>query len=238
METESSKEEVAVIVQARMGSSRLPGKVLKELVRGESVLGFLLKRLEKCRMVNKIILASTTNPKDDVIEEWASERKCLFFRGSENNCIERYCHALEKFKADIVVRVTSDCPLVIPELVDDMISYYLAHRAEVDYLSNRQFTGFPDGVDSEVFTHKMLEEARMNASLQDEFEHINYYFLNRPEQYKIHYYKLDAGLDYSGYKLSVDTLEELEFCRSLFRDKGLPLDFSFPELMDAITGGN
>ena len=235
MSSRGTKKKVAVIVQARIGSTRLPGKVLMNLTGKESVLGYLLKRLSKCRCVDKVIVATTTNPKDDVLEKWLKEQNYLFFRGSEEDCIERYCGALEIFRADIVVRITSDCPLVVPQVIDEMIEYYLDNFKEIDYLSNRQFANFPDGVDTEIFTFKMLEEAKKNATLKNEREHINNYFLNRPSQYRIRYYNHNMGCDYSRFKLSIDTATELEQVRSLFSKKQLPLDFSFEDLMKVIT---
>lgn len=235
MLSKGTKKEVAVIIQARMDSTRLPGKVLMNLTGKESVLGYLLKRLSKCRCVDKVIVVTTTNPKDDVLEKWLKERNYLFFRGSEEDCIERYCGALEKFRADIVVRITSDCPLAVPQVIDEMIKYYLDNIKEIDYLSNRQFANFPDGVDTEIFTFKMLKEAERNALLKEEIEHINYYFLNRPSQYRIRYYNNSLGRDYSRFKLSIDTAAELEHVRSLFSEKRLPLDFSFEDLMKVVT---
>lgn len=232
----NTKKEVAVIVQARMGSTRLPGKVLLELTNGECILEYLLKRLSKCRRVDKVIVATTTNLKDDVLEKWLSERNYLFFRGSEDNCIERYYGAIEKFNADILVRITSDCPLVIPELIDEMIEYYLDNSGKIDYLSNRQFANFPDGVDTEIFTFQMLKDAHANASLKEEFEHINYFFLNRPSKYRIRYYNHNLGHDYSRLKLSVDTAEDLERLRSLLTKSKLAPDFSFEDLMKAAAG--
>lgn len=234
MSSKDTKKEVAVIVQARLGSTRLPGKVLMDFVGGESVLGYLLKRLSTCKLVDKIIVATTTNPKDDLLEKWLSDRNITFFRGSEENCIERYCGALKKFSAEVVVRITSDCPLVIPQVIDDMIKHYLNNFEKIDYLSNRQLTDFPEGVDIEIFTVKMLEDAHMNAVLKDEREHINNYFLNRPSKYRISYYNHGLGGDYSGFKLSIDTAADLDAARNLFFEKQLPLDFCFADLIKAL----
>ena len=236
MSLKGIKKEIAIVVQARMGSTRLPGKILMELTGGDSVLGFMLKRLSKCRLVDKVIVATTTNLKDDVLEKWLKERGCLSFRGSENDCLERSYKALKKFGADIVIRITSDCPLVIPQVVDEMIRYYLDNIEEVDYLSNRQFTNYPEGVDIEIFTFKMLAEAENYARVKREREHINDYFLNRPSQYRIRYYNHGMDRDYSRFELSIDTISDLERARRLFSKKDLPLNFSFKDLIRALTG--
>ncbi len=229
-----NKKKVAVIVQARMGSTRLPGKVLMDLTGKDTVLGYLLKRLAKCRRADKIIVATTTNVKDDALEKWLIGKGCLFFRGSESNCINRYYAAAKKFGIDIIVRITSDCPLVVPEIVDEMIKYYLDNDRQIDYLSNRQFTNFPEGLDTEIFTMKMLEDALKYAVLKEEFEHINHYFLKRPSQYKIRYYNHTEGIDYSRFKLSIDSAEDIEKTRKLFAKKKLSLEFTFKNLLKVL----
>jgi len=235
MFSKGTKKEVAVIVQARMGSTRLAGKVLMELMDGNTVLGFFLKRLSECKRLDKVIVATTTNSKDDILEKWLVDNNYSFFRGSEDNCIQRYQEAAKKFDVDIIVRVTSDCPLVVPEVIDEMVKYYLDHSQSIDYLSNRQFTNFPEGLDVEIFTFKMLTEARKNAALKEEFEHINNFFLNRPSEYRIRYYNHNKGSDYSRFKLSVDTLEDLDGLRGLFSKRHLAEDFSFDELIERLN---
>jgi len=228
------KRKVAIIVQARMGSSRLPGKVLKKLTSEYSVLGYLLKRLSKCKKADKVIVAISTNSKDDVLEAWLKQIGYSFFRGSEEDCIGRYYGAAKKFEADIIVRITSDCPLVVPHIVDEMIEHYI-DSGKIDYFSNRQFTNFPEGLDTEIFTFKMLEDAENNAILKDEREHVNNYFLNRPAQYDIVYYNHNIEGDYSNFKLSIDTAEDLERARKFFAENNLPLEFSFKDLIEILT---
>lgn len=217
-----------------MGSTRLPKKVLMEVVEGDSILGYLLKRLSSCKLADKVIVATTTNNKDDELEEWVKDRGYHYFRGSEADCLGRFYQVVEKYGIDIVVRITSDCPLVVPEVVDEMIVYYLNNSTEIDYLSNRQFTNFPEGMDVEIFSRKILEEAAKNAIKQEEREHINYFFLDRPLQYRIRYYNHNSGADYSRFKLSIDTHQELEQIRSFFIKKGLPFQFTFKELIDVL----
>lgn len=236
MSSRGTKKDVVIIVQARMSSSRLPGKVLMDLTGKDTVLGYLLKRLKQCRRADKIIVATTINKKDDVLEEWLTKRGYLFVRGSEDNCIQRYQEGVKKFGADVIVRITSDCPLVVPEVIDEMIKYYLDNFQSVDYLSNRQLTDFPEGLDVEIFTSEMLTEACENAISKDEFEHINNYFLNRPSEYRIQYYNHNHGGNYSGFKLSLDTLEDLVRLNKLFSQRHLPEKFSFEELIERLSG--
>ncbi|WP_261341061.1 glycosyltransferase family protein [Candidatus Scalindua japonica] len=223
-----------MVVQARMGSTRLPKKVLMEVVEGYSILGYLLKRLSSGKQADKIIVATTTNNKDDELEEWVKDSGYHYFRGSEADCLDRFYQVIERYGIDIVVRITSDCPLIIPEVVDEMIKYYLNNSTKIDYLSNRQFTNFPEGMDVEIFSREILEDAARNAAKQKEREHINYFFLDRPSQYRIRYYNHNLGVDYSRFKLSVDTHQELEQIRSFFKEKGLPFQFTFKELINVL----
>ncbi|MBM4053440.1 MAG: acylneuraminate cytidylyltransferase [Planctomycetes bacterium] len=234
MSSNVTNPRVAIIVQARMGSTRFPGKILKEIVGAETVLGYLLKRLSSSKHANKIIVATTTNPKDNVLESWLKKNGYLFYRGNEDDCLDRFYQICAYYNVDIAVRITSDCPLVVPEVVDDMIFYYLNNYHEIDYLSNRQYTNFPEGIDVEIFSTKILTEAAENAVLKKEREHINYYFLNRDTQYRVRYYNHNLGFDYSRFKLSIDTYEDIERVRSLFKEKGLPLDFSLLQLIGVL----
>lgn len=218
-----------------MGSSRLPGKVLKELTAGRSVLGYLLERLSNCRQADKIIVATTTNPGDDILVERLQDWKYLYYRGSENDCLDRFHRTCEQFGVDIAVRITSDCPLVIPTITDEMIAYYMNNRTQIDYLSNRQYTNFPEGLDVEIFSRELLEEAAKNALLQKEREHINYFFLERDSQYRIRYYNHNLARDYSCFKLSIDTQHDLDNCRAFFEKKRLPFNFSFHDLIKVLA---
>ncbi|TAM37193.1 acylneuraminate cytidylyltransferase [bacterium] len=228
-------KKVGIIVQARMGSTRLPGKVLMKLVDSESILGYLLKRLSGCSFVDKIIVATTTNPKDDILERWLKKRKQDFYRGSEDDCIKRYYKAADKFGLDIVIRITSDCPFILPDIVDEMVKYYLFNMKDIDYLSNRQATNFPEGTDVEIFTSKMLQEAQQEAKLKEEREHVNNFFLNRPTRYRIRYYNHNLRRDYSRFKLSIDTAEDLKKAKSFLKENNLPLNFAFKDLAKALS---
>lgn len=226
----ASNSQVGVVVQARLGSSRLPGKVLKELYAGQSVLEFLLRRLGGCRQADRIIVATTCSPGDDSLAEWLGNRGIAFVRGEENNCLARYGKAAEAYALGVVVRVTADCPLVVPAVVDEMIEYFQTNCRCIDYLSNRQHANFPEGLDVEVFSREILDQALAEASASAEFEHINYFFLNRPERFRIRYYNHALGADYSRFKLSIDRPEDLERIRRLFSDYRLPGDFSLKQL--------
>jgi spore coat polysaccharide biosynthesis protein SpsF len=229
MSSRDTDSRVAALVQARLGSTRLPGKVFAPLVDGKSVLEYLLDRLASCRKLSQIIVATTTEAGDDRLAAWLAEKGIAYFRGSEADCLDRLYRAATKFGVEIIVRITSDCPLAVPEVVDEMVAYYLENAESIDYLSNRQFTNYPEGVDVEIFTRAMLRQAAVEAVESREREHINYFFLERPEQFRIRYYNHGLSRDYSNYKLSVDTQADLDLLIQLF-SRGLPRDFTFREL--------
>jgi spore coat polysaccharide biosynthesis protein SpsF len=226
---------VGIIVQARLGSTRLPKKVLLALTDGKSILEYLLGRLSSCKRVNKVIVATTDNPQDDVLINFLEKGGHSYFRGSEPDCLDRFYRTAKIHGLDIIVRITSDCPLVVPDIIDDMIDYYLKNSRFIDYLSNRQFTNFPEGLDIEIFTMEMLEDAAIHADSINEREHINYFFLQRDNQFRIRYYNQNYGKDYSRFKLSIDTMDDYEKIVSFFQEKGLSPNFKFPELIRILT---
>jgi len=230
-----SKPCVGIIVQARLGSTRLPKKVLLDLTDGKSILAYLVQRLSTCHSADKVIVATTENTDDDFLVNFLEKNGYSYFRGSEPDCLDRFYKTAKTFGLDIIVRITSDCPLIVPDIIDDMIDYYLKNEKYLDYLSNRQFTNFPEGLDTEIFNARMLEDAAMNADSADEREHINYYFLRRDNTYRIRYYNHNYGYDYSRFKLSIDTINDYKRIFSFFNEKGLPESFKFPELIKVLT---
>ena len=164
-----------LVTQARTGSTRLPGKVLKE-VNGTSLLQIHLDRLKKCTKVAKIIVATTVNDEDAVIYNNAIEWGYNASRGSELNVLNRFYEAVKDENADWIVRVTSDCPLLDSKLVDDVIAF--AQNHDYDYVSNGLIEHFPDGQDVEVFKFSALKIAWEKAELKSELEHVTPYIRN------------------------------------------------------------
>ncbi|MCX5815839.1 MAG: glycosyltransferase family protein [Proteobacteria bacterium] len=192
---------IAAIVQARMASSRLPGKVLKE-VMGKPLLAYLIERLSFSKLLDKIILATTTNKEDDDIISFAVKEKILFYRGSENDVLDRYYKAAKEFQIGHIVRITSDCPLIDPYLCDKMISVCL--NAKTDYV----YTGptFAEGLDCEVLSFKALEKAWKESILKSEREHVTFYIYNHPELFN--HIVLHNETDDSKYRFTVDEPED------------------------------
>ncbi len=167
-----------LITQARLGSTRLPGKVLKE-IKGESLLQIHLNRLKKCSKVSKIIVATTIVEADNIIYDKAKEWGYESFRGSESDVLDRFYQSVKIEKPDWIVRVTSDCPLIDSNLVDEVISF--VQQNDKDYGSNVLIENFPDGQDIEVFKFSALEKAWKEAKLLSEREHVTTYIRNNSD---------------------------------------------------------
>jgi len=205
---------IVTIVQARMGSTRLPGKVFKEIA-GKPMLWHVFDRLSRCDTVCKRVLATTTAKKDDVLQEFAERQNVHFFRGSEEDVLSRYYEAAKEFNAQHVVRLTSDCPLIDPKIVDTVISEHLESKA--DYTSNCTIKRtFPRGLDTEVFTFNALERAFKEAKEPPQREHVTPYIWENSEKFKLHSVEALPALRRPDLRLTVDTKEDLELVREIY----------------------
>lgn len=201
------KMRVVVIIQARMGATRFPGKPLKT-VQNRPLLSYQLERLRRAKSVDQIIVATTTKEQDTQIVELCKAENILCYRGSESDVLERYNQAAKLFKADVVVRITGDCPLIDPEIVDHAINYYLGHFPTYDYVSNSLERTYPRGLDVEVFSASMLERAAKEAKFPEEREHVTLYFYTHPNLFSLG--NVRQAADKSHHRWTVDTLEDFE----------------------------
>jgi len=204
---------VVCIIQARIGSTRLSGKVLKRIC-GKTVLEHDIDRLKRVKNINKIVIATTTLEKDNVIVEEADRLKVAYFRGSEEDVLSRYYYATKENNADIVVRVTSDCPLIDSEVTEKIIQYYLDNSEKYDYTSNTIDRTYPRGLDTEVFSFKALERAFNEAESQRDREHVTPYIWGNPNLFKLAQYKNDV--DYSALRWTLDTIEDFELINKIY----------------------
>ena len=163
---------VVAIVQARMSSTRFPNKVMKP-INGIPMIELLLTRLSRSQAIDQIVLATSVDPRNQPLIEHVSQLGFACEQGSENDVLERFVQAAEKHQADVVVRITGDCPLVDPELVDECIHHF--HEESVDYLSNVDPPTFPDGLDIEVFSLNVLKRAHQETSKPYDREHVTAY---------------------------------------------------------------
>ena len=193
------------IIQARLGSTRLHGKVLKE-IKGKSLLKYCLEQVSKSKLIRRVIVASTTNPNDAPLIEKVREYGYEVFAGSEYDVLDRYYQAAKKYNSEIIVRVTSDCPLIDPTIVDKVIQTFIEENA--DYGSNVQPPSFPDGLDVEVFTFDALERSWKEAKMKSEREHVTLYIWNYQEKFKMINVLNDEDL--SHLRITVDETEDFE----------------------------
>lgn len=204
---------IAAVIQARMNSTRLPGKILIQ-VCGKPFLQHLIERIKNSKKINKIIVATSLNKEDDVIEEFCNKYSISCYRGSENDVLSRYKDASDKFKIDTIVRLTSDTPLLDGKMVDETVQVFLENNA--DFVSNCYPLPrtYPDGTNVEVFSKKILNEMYEKAKKPSEREHVTFYVLDRPKEYTI--IKVDLEKDFSKYRFNLDYKEDYELLKILF----------------------
>lgn len=198
------------IIQARMGSARLPDKVLKKLA-GKPVLWHVVNRVKKSELINEVVVATTYKKKDLAIVEYCASQGIAVYVGSEDDVLERYYQAAKLYKPVNVVRVTADCPLIDSKVIDKVIQEHL--KSDSDYTSNTLEDTFPDGLDCEVFKFTALEQAYQNAKLASEHEHVTPYIRNN-KQFKKHSV-IDLE-DHSMERWTLDTNRDYAFLTKVF----------------------
>ncbi len=198
-----------IIIQARMSSSRLPGKVLLKLA-GQEVLWHMVKRCQTSLKAGQVIVATSTNTSDDVIEKFCQKNNFTYFRGDLNNVLNRFFQTADHFKLKTIVRVTSDCPLIDPEIIDQSIEYFENNTA--DYVSNCLDRTFPRGLDCEVFSMAKLTEANDRAATAYEQEHVTPYLIKNDDCLPIH-----VSPEYHGdFRLTLDTPKDYELLKIVY----------------------
>jgi spore coat polysaccharide biosynthesis protein SpsF len=203
---------VVAIIQARMGSTRLPGKVLKTVL-GKPLIAYQIERLKRCKWIDKLVVATTTKEPDSAIVELCQQLNVDVFRGSESDVLERYYQAACHYQADVVVRLTADCPLIDPEIVDQVIMTYLDHYPKYDYVSNTVKRTYPRGLDTEVFSFNALQTAHQEAGAPHLREHVTPYIYMNSNLFKLG--KVLNDTDYSQHRWTVDTLEDFELIKRI-----------------------
>jgi spore coat polysaccharide biosynthesis protein SpsF len=201
---------VVAIVQARMGSSRLPGKVLMDLA-GETMLARVIQRLRIARSLDEIVVATSTHDGDDAVVREAGRHGVGVYRGSERDVLERYVGAARAFRAGVVVRVTADCPLLDPWVVDRVVT---ALANDVDYASNTHFRSYPRGLDVEALHRDTLERIDRLGTSAAAREHVTAFVVEQRALFRVA--QVRAARDASDLRWTVDTPEDLEMVRSLY----------------------
>ncbi len=224
-------QRVVIIVQARMGSTRLPGKVLKPIL-GKPMLELQLERLQRSKRTDQIVLAIPDSAKEQALLEFAQRLPDIkIFQGSEEDVLARYYGAAKAANADIIVRITSDCPLIEPDLIDRCIESFLAK--DFDYVSNVHRRTYPRGLDTEVFSFQALELAFREAHALPDREHVTPFIWRQPDRFSM--FDVIAEQDYSHLRWTVDTPEDFELIcwiyGQLYPQKP---DFSYEDALELV----
>jgi spore coat polysaccharide biosynthesis protein SpsF len=198
------------IIQARMGSTRLPGKVMMNIEDQKPVLYFVIKQLQECKLIDKIIVATTTNDEDNQIVNYSKNLGIDCFRGSSKDVLDRHYQCAKEYSISTIVRIPSDKPLIDPEVVDNVISVF--NNNSYDYVTNfLSNSTFPSGEEVEVFSMNGLEKVWRKAKLPSEREHVTPYFSNNEDKFEITHIENSENL--SHIRCAVDRMEDLELVR-------------------------
>ncbi|GAA0318739.1 hypothetical protein GCM10008967_06640 [Bacillus carboniphilus] len=221
---------VAAIIQARMGSTRLSGKVMKDIL-GKTVLSHVIERVRQSNFIEEIIIATTVHERDSVIEKEAISSGAKVYRGSEDDVLSRYYLAAKENNIDIIVRITSDCPVIDPHVIDEIVDIFIKgnHDIVTNAGSDLSKRTYPRGLDTEVFSFEVLENAFTNGREEYHREHVTPYIYEH--SHKIHYFKNDVN--YSKYRWTLDTEEDFKLINEIYNRlyKGNH-DFYLQEIID------
>lgn len=203
-----------VIIQARMGSKRLPGKSLKKF-RNTTPLEVLIRRIKKIKKINKIIVATTKLKKDDVFLKYAKKLNIQIFRGSNKNVLERYYAAAKLYNSKNIIRLTADCPFIDTTTLIKMIKIFSSNKYDYVANTNPLPCTYPDGSDIEIFNFKSLKKSKNEAFLPSDKEHVTKYFW-KSKKFKC--FRLDNKIDLSKYRYTIDIAEDFNLFKSIIRE--------------------
>jgi spore coat polysaccharide biosynthesis protein SpsF len=203
---------IGCIIQARTNSKRLPKKILKIIDNNKNVLEYVINQVKNSTKIDKIVIATTEKVDDDIIINISKSNNCDYFRGSEKDVLDRYFNCAKRFNFDVIVRITSDCPLIDPEIIDKVLEKFLTE--DYDYVTNTFPRTYPKGLDVEVFSFSVLERMWINAKLPSEREHVTQFILNHDE-FRIG--NVEHENDLSQLRWTLDQKEDLEFLLNIIK---------------------
>jgi spore coat polysaccharide biosynthesis protein SpsF len=224
-----TKGKISIIIQARVDSKRLPNKILKEII-GKPMILHIINRLKKIKNIDQIILATTNKKEDDVIADIAKKNNIFIFRGDDNDVLKRFYDCAIHFEADPIIRITADCPLIDPSLVNEILNFYLNNN--YDYVSNTIHPTYPDGLDTEIFSFSSLKNATKNATLPSEREHVTPYIKKHQTIFKS--FNFQSTDDLSHIRLTVDEKEDLKLIRQIYSILNSKVDFTLNDVLNLI----
>ena len=228
---------IVASIQARLGSSRLPGKVLK-IINGKPMLYWHINRIKKSRLIDDIIVATTNNVLDDEIVEFCKEYSFKYFRGSENDVLHRVASLVKVHKADIHVEFFGDSPLSDPHLVDEFLGYFIKNIDDIDFLTNSLKTTYPPGQEVIIYKGDVLVKANQIVNINDPLrEHVSLHIYQRPELFKIKNIQAPDYYNYPDIFLEVDTELDFEFVEIIFNHfyKNNQSHFSLAQILDFLS---
>jgi spore coat polysaccharide biosynthesis protein SpsF len=225
---------VVASIEARMGSSRLPGKVLAD-VNGVPALTRLHRRLRNAALLDDIVLATSVLPQDDILEEWAGDNGVSVFRGSADDVLSRVVGAQRMMQSEIVVEVTGDCTLLDPEVVTLGIETFFAN--DCDVVTNARVPSYPQGADVQVFRLSDLEEVEATIDDAAVREHVSLYFYENPQQYSVMHLIAPRSWQAPQQRLQLDYAEDLDFIRQVYSrlEPEYGDSFGIPEILELLT---
>lgn len=228
-------ENILIVVQTRMSSTRLPCKVLLPVL-DKPLLYRMMERVLKAKHASHIVVATTTEPEDKEIENLCKQNSWEVFRGDKDDLLDRHYQAAKKYQADIILKIPSDCPLIDTAIIDKITEFFLANSNNYDYVSNLHPASYPDGNDVEVMTIKALKEAWENADKQMEREHTTPYIWENADKFRIGNILWETGLDYSmSHRWTIDYPEDYIFIKQIFEELyPSNTDFKLNDILDLL----
>ena len=221
---------VVAVIQARMGSTRLPGKVLKD-IGGETMLERVVRRTQRASLLDQIVVATTVEPSDDVIVAECERLGVPIFRGDEQDVLDRYYQAAGAYEAEVVVRITSDCPLIDPKITNRVVRAFLDETP--DCASNTLVRTYPRGLDTAVVTTAALARAWREATEPYQRAHVMPYIYQNPDLFRL--LSVSGEVDYSHYRWTVDTQEDLDFVRAVYARLGNDDTFGWCDVLEILA---
>ena len=209
---------ILTVIQARMSSTRLPRKVMLPIL-GKPLLIRMIERVGTAELIGKIVVATSTNPEDDKIEELCMENNISCFRGHLTDLLDRHYQTGKSFGADAVVKIPSDCPLIDPQIIDRVLKFYIDNPDKYDFVSNLHPATYPDGNDVEVMSFNALEKAWKESNKQLEREHTTPYFWENPDKFRIGNVVWETGMDYSTtHRWTIDFEADYQFIKKVYEE--------------------
>jgi spore coat polysaccharide biosynthesis protein SpsF len=220
---------ISCIIQARTNSQRLPKKVLLK-ISCLPIIVHIINRIKKSNYLEQIILTTSDRPHDKILSDIANDNQIIHFQGNELDVLDRFYHTAKKYNADPIIRITGDCPLIDPILIDKMIKFFLEN--DYDYVSNTIDRTFPDGLDVEIFTFNALKKAFLESKWTSEREHVTPYIIKNPKLFKIFNYTNDVNL--SNFRWCLDEDSDYKMLQKIFQEFEPNTIFSTKDILELL----